>query len=167
MLSGLPLSVLAAICSGILAAAFASPASPAGAANAIKLQNPPVLGADGACTSVRPSHFIATYERHGVFDDTSQAKDRYVEYLIDGANTVLDARSRTVTVNTWERATATLKTAVTPRSGFFRIVIYEEADSIPPLAVGSRADFNPALIRQDVRFDASALDSDCPAKLTD
>jgi hypothetical protein len=167
MSSCLPLSALAAIGSAILTVALAASASPAGAANAIKLQNPPVLGADGACTSDRPSQFTATYERHGVFDDTSQAKDRYVEYLIDGSNTVLDARSRTVTVNTWERATATLKTAATPRTGLFRIVIYEEADSIPPLAVGSRADFDAALIRQDVRFDASALDSDCPVELTD
>jgi len=162
MLARLPVKALIVIGSSAFAAMLVASANPAAAATAVELQDPPVLGTDGACTSQEPSHFSATYERRGVFDDTTWAQDRYVEYLIDGADKVLDARSRTAAVDTWERATATLHTAVAPGSGPFRIVIYEQADSIPPLAVGSHAVFDAALIRQDVRFDANALDSDCP-----
>ena len=162
MLACLRVKNLAGFGSSVFAATLVVSAHAAAAATAVKLQDPPALGADGACTQVKPSQFIASYERHGAFDDTTWAQDRYVEYLIDGDGIVLDARSRAVVVNTWERATATLKTAAAPRSGPFRIVIYEEADSLPPLAIGSRAALDEALIRQDVTFDASALDPDCP-----
>jgi len=128
------------------------------------MRSPPELSGNGGCRAGSPSQFSATYERRGVFDDTSWGQDRYGEYLLDGGDWVLDVRSRTVAVGTWERATATLETAETPLNGPFRIVVYEEADSVPPLERGERAAFDRALVRQEIRFDPEALDPDCPAR---
>ncbi len=148
---------------GGLVVTLGAPMQIVDAANAVKLQEPPELTRDGGCTPGNPSQFSAVYERVGVFDDTTWARDRYVEYLVDGANTVLDSRARSVGLGNWERATATLETAHTPQTGPFKIVIYEVADSIPTFARGTQAQFSTLLIRQQIRFNARALDPDCPA----
>ena len=146
---------------------FASSAStwltPAMAIEAINLEAAPHIVRDGGCNSADSTSFGATYERRGVFDDTTWAQDRYTEYLLDGSGQVLDARSRLAPVNTWQRVTAVLKTSRSPRQGPFEIVIYEEADAAPPFAKGERADLEPSLVRQRAQFDAHGLDADCPA----
>ena len=138
------------------------PAERAGAAEAIDLQSPPQVARDGGCTASDKTSFSATYERRGIFDDTTWAQDRYSEYLIDGGGKILDVRSRMAAVKTWQRSTATLATVASPASGPFSIVIYEEADSLRPHAIGSSPRLAAGLIRQQIEFDANALDADCP-----
>lgn len=138
------------------------PAKKADAAEVVDLQSPPQIVRDGGCTASDKTSFSATYERRGVFDDTTWAQDRYSEYLIDGGGKILDVRNRIAAVKTWQRSTATLATVASPASGPFSIVIYEEADSLRPFAIGSAPRLAAGFIRQQIEFDANALDVDCP-----
>lgn len=125
----------------------------------------PTLSTDGLCVAGNATSFQTTYTVSLTTPDDGVDQDYYWVYLVDGSGLVLSVAGHGSTVGFTFPGSDTLPTAVTPVSGPFRIVFYDQTGPVfaPDFPTGTIAAFVPALISDEISFDPTALDPDCLA----
>ncbi|MEM6490430.1 MAG: autotransporter outer membrane beta-barrel domain-containing protein, partial [Pseudomonadota bacterium] len=118
----------------------------------------PTLLRDRACTAASQTQFRARITVRGDTTDDRPNRDAYAIYLLDGAGRILDSRARRQRVGQSRTRNETLRTRVDPRSGPFRVVVVDAANTMLQ-GRGQTLGATPIVTR---RFDAAALDADCP-----